>query len=355
MSETVTPVAAQDRTPLLGWLRISGDSRALGQALGRQGREAVHRHLLPSAIWARITDPGHAPHLARMAATTRTHFPAIWAEIEGLAEGLALPVDQVFAWNCRGDLLAAVPDGCTTLQLPGETPVIAHNEDGLPFFRGHCFIAEAAPAQGAGFISFCYPGSIPGHTFAVARTEAGGEMVQAVNNLRLTGIAPEIPRMVLGRAVIAMGSVTEAVALLRAAPPSGGFHFTLAEAGNPEVLSIEFGGGQASTRTVTAPALHANHALHHPGGLAAQIVTASSHDRQARGEALLTQGMRDPLGVLHDDGGPGLPILRQSPDDPDDENTLATAVFHVGRDGVSWAIHDRPGGRTAYVRSAPGK
>jgi hypothetical protein len=328
----------------LGWVAAGGTPRDIGRALGRAGRAAVHRHLLGAPIWQRVTDPAHGARLARMTATVKARFPAIWAEIEGLAEGLGLPLAEVMAWNCRGDLLASVPDGCTTVMLPGETPVLAHNEDGLPFFRGAAFVADVTPAGAPGFRAFCYPGSIPGHTFAF--TEAG--LVQTVNNIRLTGIEAEVPRMVLGRAVIAARDIGAALDLLGAHPHSGGFHFALSHVADRRIVSVEFGGGEVSVAEVAVPSVHANHALHQPRGLAQQIVTASSRDRQARGAALLAGGERDPLAILRDTGGPGLPIRRDAADDPDDENTLATALFRVTEDGIEWSIHDRRAGAPSY-------
>lgn len=146
-----------------------------------------------------------------------------------------MPVHQVFAWNCRGDLLSSVPDGCTTVMLPGPEPALAHNEDGLPVFRNACFIAEAQPQGQPGFTAFCYPGSIPGHTFAF--TTAG--LVQTVNYLRLTGVEAHLPRMVLGRAVLAAPTLEQAAGLLRDAP-SGGLHFALMHRDDRRILSIEF-------------------------------------------------------------------------------------------------------------------
>lgn len=327
----------------LGWQRITGATpRDIGRALGRAGRAAVHRHLPGSEYFRAMTGPTHAEAVARMARATRARFPAIWEEIEGLAEGLDLPVETAFAWNCRGDLLARVPDGCTTVMLPGETPVLAHNEDGLPIFRGACFIAEVAAPDAPLLRAFCYPGSIPGHTFAF---NAAG-LAQTVNNIRLTGVEPEIPRMVLGRAVAASRSLDEALAMLRGAA-SGGFHFALSHTADRRILSVEFGGGEVSVVPIEAPSAHANHALHHKAGLARQIITASSRDRQARADALLAEGL-DPLAILRDAGGTGLPIRRDAADDPDDENTLGTAVLSLAEGGVRWAIHDRQSGPAAY-------
>ena len=317
----------------LGWVRAAGSSWQIGLALGQAGRAAVHRHLLTAPLWRAVTGPAHRPRVARMAGAVQTDFPAIWQELEGLAQGLDLPVEQVFAWNCRGDLLAHAPEGCTTVMIPGAAPVIAHNEDGFPALRGSCFMAECHPQGAPDFIAFCYPGSIPGHTFAV--TAAG--LVQTVNNIRLPGVAPLIPRMVLGRSVLACDTLTAAVDGLQGAA-SGGFHFALTHRRDRRLLSVEFGAGRVSVQEVSAPMVHANHALHLPCGEGGQIVTRSSSDRQARAEALLAQG-RDPLTILRDTGGQGLPIRRDQADDPDAENTLATAVISVGASDIGWRIH----------------
>jgi len=324
----------------LGWVRSQGNPREIGRALGQAGRVAVQGRLVGTAIWDEVTGASHAPAVVRMAAAVQARFPLIWQELEGLAEGLALPVAQVFAWNCRGDLLAHAPDGCTTVMLPGATPVIAHNEDGLPSLRGACFLAEVQPEAAPGFVSFCYPGSIPGHTFAV--TKAG--LVQAVNNIRLTGLVPDLPRMVLGRAVLGCETLDAAVGLLRAAP-SGAFHFALSQCRDRRVLSVEFGDGACSVVEISVPAAHANHALHldHAG----QIVTQSSADRQARGEVLVSAGVGS-LEILRDAAGLGLPIRRDAPDDPDGENTHATAVMTLRPEGVDWAIYDAAMGGPAY-------
>ena len=319
----------------LGWLPVSGTPYDVGRALGQRGRHAVHAHLIPTAHWRRITDPRYAPATERMLPRTKSAFPWIYAELEGLADGLEVAFDDVFAWNCRGDLLAHEPDGCTSVQLPGALPVVAHNEDGLVAFDGHCFIAEIAPGAHGDFLAFCYPGSIRGHTFAVT----GKGLMVTTNNLRLRNVRPEIPRMVLSRAVVDADTVDAALAILRDAPVSGGFHLTLAQAGDPRIISVEYGGGQVVARTVMAPSVHANHALLIPQDGIDQTVTASSRDRQVRGAKMLADGCRDPMTILRDTEGPGLPLWRRDADDPDEENTMASAVFHVHPDTVRWCFY----------------
>ncbi len=104
-----------------------------------------------------------------MRAEVQRHYPHIWQELEGLAQGLEATVDQVFARNCRGDLVRSTSDGCTTVagvNAAGER-IIAHNEDGFPQLRDECLLATITPSRGLSFTSFAYPGSICGHTFAV--------------------------------------------------------------------------------------------------------------------------------------------------------------------------------------------
>lgn len=239
--------------------------------------------------------------------------------------------------------MSNVPDGCTTVQLPGPTAVLAHNEDGLRELHGSCFIAEVADNSGGGFLACCYPGSLPGHTFAVTRSG----IAQAVNNLRLRNVRPEIPRMVLGRAVLGCKTITEALDLLARENDCGGFHFTLAQAGDAALHSVEFGGGAFSHKMIELSSGHANHALH-MNLPQTQMITDSSRDRQMRVRELLEMGVSDALGILRDTGGPGLPIYRTSCDDPDNENTLASAVISVNNTGVSWKFYDQSSREPVY-------
>ncbi len=323
----------------LRWFKASGSAKNVGYEIGCASREAVHDVLLQTDYWQAVTAPERQHTVTRLAQQTQAHFPAVWQELQGLAEGLQLPFAKVMAWNSRGDMMSNIPDGCTTVQLPGNELVIGHNEDGMPELKGHAFVVEVAPENAPGFISFCYPGSIPGHTFAI--TQSG--LAQAVNNLRLTNVEPTIPRMIVGRAMLDCRTMDDVTGLLRQHNGCGGFHFTLAQAGDPRLLSIEIGGGECAQRRVDQPDVHANHALFLEMPIGGQEKTNSSMDRQVRGAQLIaaTAAKQDPMLVLRDTGGTGLPIHRQQANDPDCENTLASVVMHVGKFGVKWSIYDQ--------------
>lgn len=329
---------------MLTQLHIAGDAFELGHQLGTFGYQAVNTKLRPLPLWQRLASLANSDKAQEMQTLVRARFPRYWREIEGLAAGLELPVDEVFMWNCRGDFAGlGNVDGCTTVySQTAQGTLIAHNEDGLPQLRSDCAIVHAKPNEGTAFVSFLYPGSIPGHTFAV--NEFG--VVATVNNLRPTDIPAGLPRQILGRAALEATSIDEAVMAVSTLPRAGAFHHAFAQAGSTRIVSIE----ATSTGTAVVDVLqargHANHRVNDLVDQAQQIITASSASRQQRVNQLMenVSGCLDAaqaLAILRDDNDTHLPIYRCAPDDPDDENTLATAIFTLTATMVEWRVYTR--------------
>ncbi|HEX7866483.1 MAG TPA: C45 family peptidase [Variovorax sp.] len=324
--------------PTLNYLEAGGSPFEMGQEIGRFGAAAMQDYARLSPAWATVMHHRGTPAAQAMAALVRARFPRIHDELQGLAAGLELPFEDVFLWNSRGDLWAMAPDGCTTVQEAGALRRITHNEDGDPAFAGHCAIAVCTVEGGASFASFVYPGSLPGHTFAV--TEGG--LAMTVNNLRCLNVRPGVPRMVITRALLDAASLQEVRALLGSNERAGGFHLTVAHRAEPELLSVEFSSEACSIVGIAGRRLHANHALHASLGDLPQIVTGSSRHRQLRGDALLADG-DDPLHLLADSGDASFPILRADPADSDGENTMATADIRIGASRIEWEVYEHPG------------
>jgi predicted choloylglycine hydrolase len=327
---------------MLSYIKVAGSPFEAGRILGRFGAEAAHSYLIHSRSWASVMLWRGTSEVRAMVALTEQHFPLILEELTGLSAGLDLPFEDVFLWNCRGDVWAMAADGCTTVQLPQEHGArIAHNEDGDPAFTSYCGIAQVSIAGSLDFASFVYPASIPGHTFAV--NEAG--LAMTVNNLRSREVSMGLPRMVLTRALLEQTSLTDAVALLSHLPKAGGFHLSLAQQGRDELLSVEFNGFGVSAEVLQAPGLHANHATHLLMRDFPQVITDSSLHRQLRGNSLLgvAPNCVNPLAILQDQYNAQFPIYRDDPDDSDGENTMATVDIHIGKDGVLWQVYERPG------------
>lgn len=326
---------------MLSYLKIKGTPFEAGAALGRFGAQAVQQYLKNTESWASVMRWRGSERVQAMAGLVQSRHPEYWLELQGLAACLEMPLEDMFLWNCRGDLWAMSVDGCTTVQLPGaEYPSFAHNEDGDPGFVGQCAVAEIAVNGSGRFASFVYPGSLPGHTFAV--TDAG--LAMTVNNLRALHVDVGLPRMVLVRSMLNLPDVQSAVRYLQESRRSGGFHLTLAQSGSTELLSVEFSANLCSVVKLEKPSLHANHMIHPAMANQPQIITGSSGFRQIRGDELLGQGAAskaapNPLDVLFDQGNAQFPIYRNDPRDSDNENTLASASIQVRADCIEWQVH----------------
>ncbi|MBP6563081.1 MAG: hypothetical protein KA214_06360 [Neisseriaceae bacterium] len=319
---------------MLSFLTIKGDHFDVGEALGRFGAAAFRRFQQESPAWSRLLAWLPSPKLQQMAALVETHYPAYWQELQGLAQGLDVPFEQVLLWNCRGDLWALSPDGCTSIQTAGVDFSLAHNEDGDPLFRDHCGLAHVCVGDEE-YVSFFYPGSLLGHTFATNRHG----LAITVNNLRLQNEDVGMPRMVLTRAALAASSAQEVMALLQRHPRAGGFHLTVAELASQEMYGIEFGPYDCSQQRVRDASLHANHMIHEAMRPYPQLITGSSAFRQLVGDQLLAQGLT-PLAILRHQGHPHYPIYRDGASDSDNENTLATVHFVANGQSWDWAVYE---------------
>lgn len=313
----------------MNFLTITGSPQEIGTQLGRAGQQAWHQVLVHTPLWQRVMEQQNSPELEELARCVELTFPDIWQELQGLAVGLNAPFKQVFAWNCRGDLFSSTSDGCTSLAGWTETGelILAHNEDGLPELYDSSFLVNVIPTHGVEFVSFAYPGSLCGHTFSVNRFG----IVNIVNNIRAHERPRGLPRQILARAALNAVSLDNAIAVLRESPRSGAFHHTLAQAGDPRIISLEATGTDCSVEEVERVLGHANHLIHPALSKIAQKITDSSAARQSRIDQQLSEqdflSKKLMLTFLSDQYDKTLPIYRQSPQDPDQENTLATAIF----------------------------
>ena len=329
-------------------IEASGDPFAVGVAIGREGARAYHAVVRNLPRFEALQSWLQSDRLGEIEAASRRAYPAYMREIEGIAEGADADFQEIFLWNCRGDLPRADgftgAQGCTDVMIPadpasGAPAIVGHNEDDSPALDGFCFVATVTPDHGMAFTSFCVPGQIPGHTFAV---NAAG-LVQAINNIRPHDLKAGIGRHVITRAILDCGSLQEARAILERKDRAAGFHHNLGQSDGTVLWSVEAPASGCEVLPVETPQAHANHLVSKRFASIDQTIAESSRDRQARADALLESGIgHNALGLLADTEGDGFPICRKQHDGPDSGYTLATAVFELSEDGVSWRVYDDP-------------
>lgn len=331
------------------YIELSGTHYDIGVQLGRRGAEFTHSFTVPRDIWRKVMSRREDPRVETMRRMVETRFPSYWQEIQGLAEGLELPFDDVLLWHFRGDIGDMAPEGCTTVQIPGSEPVVAHNEDGDPAHRGRCALAHVRPVGGEGFTSLIYPSTIPGHAFAA--TEAG--LVVTINHIRSFKVGVGLPRILLTRALLDCATLDEAVRLLETSPRAGAYHVTLAQRGDSRLFGVEFSHSICSVRKIVHPQCHTNHLIHRGLSDEPHEISASSRARLQRAEDIISSNGEgrplDPLSVLWDKGDPLLPIYRENPGDH--AHTVATAVFHVGEKSLKWSVYERPGAAPCFSKN----
>lgn len=319
-----------------------GSSREIGRALGEEARQAVRERVFESQAYADLLPWRSSERLAAIMAASREACPAYLGEIAGIAEGVGVALEDVFLWNCRGDLPppGSETEGCTTVMMPpdgGRPARIAHNEDGGADLAGSGFMARVEPEAGPAFDSFCYPGMLPGHSFAM--NDAG--LVQTINNISPHDLNTGIARHVVCRAILACRSIEQALVWLKRADRASGFHHNLGSATEDQLISVEAPASGCAARSVTVPRCHANHLIFSEFAELSQTVSPSTAARQARAEALL-QETEDPLDILFDRDDEALPVLCRGEAENGQSYTLATVLCRLTSAGTSMEVFHGP-------------
>lgn len=332
--------------------------RAIGAAVSDSFADAVLAE--PEFMETEALFAG-TPYLAHLSNAAETAYPRYMRELTAMAEAIGIDPVRLFLWNCRGDLrfppetaqarLDALSDGCTTLMAPGDfandkPAVIAHNEDGSGAFMDHRYWVRVQPDDAPGFESFLYPGMLPGHSVAVN----GAGLVQTINNIRAGDLKPGIPRHFVCRAILDEVTIPGVMGHLARRDRASGFHHALGMIGESAPLSVEAPASSTIIRTVAEPMAHANHLLDDTFESAEQAITASSKYRQDTVDAYLANGgdPNTPEAILFqrsdgDELAHGESVLRRPGDGGDDYGcTLATAVFRIHADRVTWTVHASP-------------
>lgn len=336
-------------SPRLELLEAKGDHYQIGLALGRAGAHALREQVPLIGRYRALKRSAEAlKALDALEEAGRDSFPEIMREVDGIASGAGVDFRDVWLWNCRGDFPGGGDQsksalaGCTTVLLPGSSDgpaVIGHNEDDQAELDGSCCFARVVPDDGPAFLSFYSPGLIPGHTFGV--NDAG--LVQTINHIRPYDQRPGVPRHVIARAVLAQSSVEDALTLLKREDRASGFHHNLGMSGERRLFSVEAPASGCVVEVVTErPRAHTNHLIYADFADVDQELAASSRDRLRRAEALIEQGALDecdPLVVLQDSSGGGMPIFRKGQYPGDPGYTLATVIFEIGPSRVDWRIY----------------
>ncbi len=203
-----------------------------------------------------------AARIDPFASALGARFPEVLAEIQGMAQGAGLSLDDLLVLNLQCELgalkaEAASCDACSTLHLVhGGRALLLHNEDGDDAYRDLMAILRLRPEGRPAITAFAYPGVVPGCVPAMN----GAGVVQTTNFIGAAGARPGVPRYAVGRATLAARTLDEAIAVARAPDAAFSFHLNLGSLTEKRLVAVDVApGGVFDSRGTDGLFLQTNH------------------------------------------------------------------------------------------------
>lgn len=277
-------------------LRLAGEHREMGRQHARQARS--RRAALLRVVAARLVGrwPRRPAAVDEYAAAVRRYAPETAEMLDGMAEEFDIPAARLWAYTASGWIAerrataadALRGEGCTAFAVAEARggPLLAKNRD---YYRDHAqvqVLAEARPARGFRWIALGSVGSAG--VFSSGLNERG--LAVADTHVATRDLGPGAPRFAQMLHVLERcATVAEAVALLRAAPASGGGTVLVADASGALAV-CELTHERAVATPAEGQAVTTNHFVH-PAVRARQRalprIDGASRGRRARVAAAL--------------------------------------------------------------------
>jgi hypothetical protein len=326
-------------------LEIAAGHRQVGWAIGRRFGDRIHHVFDNYAFLQERLLPFHRSATGRSLYRAflelhSTRFPDYLAELEGMAQGVERPFEELFLVNLRGEyggLMAlerpaangtvSGEQGCTDcLVLRPEAALIGHNEDGTPSARGRMFVVRASIAAEPPFTALCYPGFLPGNAFGF---NAAGVM-HTVDAVSPRQVRVGLGRHFLARSLLDASSLADAIERVTVPRRAAGFTYNIGFSPKRKLVCVEVSPDRHHVHEVQGYHLHTNHYLNLSD--VGQEIGPSSRARLVRARATCrdqppTQAMHI-LSLLGDETDCEHPIYRTAVP-PDGSATLCTALFDL--------------------------
>jgi isopenicillin-N N-acyltransferase-like protein len=291
---------------ILPFVHAQGSWGAIGHTVGSMFAPLIADHV---DAWMRhITAESGASRraIAETAAAFRTpieaHAPFLWEELDGLAQGSGLSVDELLVLQARAEVLRALkkkaappPQECTTFAVGGRRTanggvLFGQNVDLAPFVEAFGVIVRQYPKEAPACVMYTSAGLL-GHN---GLNEAGvGICANFVDDP--SGWGDGLPRYLLSRLALRETSAETALAAALRPPRAASRNLLIADRGgtfiDAECLRTTVG----IIRGADDMLVHANH-LESADLCALDTPSANSLCRRRRLEELL-DGATSPLTV----------------------------------------------------------
>jgi len=229
-------------------IHATGTHRQIGFAIGREAGDRVtrmlanYRNLLAQSPDIKLTWERAIVQARKYMPFATEYLPQYVDELRGIAEGSDTDFEDLLVCNCLEELTSDMLfERCTAVAFgPDHTAdghvLIGHNEDWMPTDRDSQYIVRAEPEGEIPFLSLTYGGLLCNIGFNAAG------IAQCINSVYPNDVRLGIPRVFIGRAVLAAPRLGRA--MYRTVHPrrAAGYNHMLAEE-HGEMYNIEVTSG----------------------------------------------------------------------------------------------------------------
>lgn len=225
-------------------LNVKGTHHQIGYAIGREAGDRItrmivnYREMLEQSPEIKLPWGRAIVQARKYLPFAVEYMPQYVEELRGIAEGSGSDFEDVLVCNCLEELTSdMLYERCTTIAFNDDVTVdgrvlLGHNEDWMPVDQDLQYIVRVEPEDELSFVSVTY-----GALLCNIGLNAAG-IGQCINSVYPTDIRLGIPRVFVGRAVLAAPRIGRA--LYRAVHPrrAAGYNHVIAN-DSGELYSIE--------------------------------------------------------------------------------------------------------------------
>ena len=292
-------------------VEVRGTNREIGRAVGEAARCQVRSAVGWYAEHCQDIANMEYSHALRRAkgylAVARSHLPQYVEEMEGLAEGAGVRLEEIAVPNCGEELtcgsggcdetaMKASP-GCTAVAVAhGGRHVVGHNMDWYSVDLDKNVLFDVTGPEGIRFLAFCGVPYLP----ALGMNSAG--IAYVGNALYCSDERPGIPNVIVRRWVLDSTTVAEACRRAKHADRARGSNHLFADLYGG-IYNLETSGTDGSLSCPNETCAHTNHYVHDDMLRYENSRNDNSRARLRQARTMLEEGLKretDPLGLVMD-------------------------------------------------------
>ncbi|MCK5075484.1 MAG: hypothetical protein KAR38_03860 [Calditrichia bacterium] len=244
-------------------LEVEGDYKTIGYKMGKHFKNNYHLVIKGRNEWYQkllknINTKNGKNISNELLRITKKYFPQYLEELKGVSEGTGIDFNHIWAMSIKSELLALEEEspGCSTISYKNKNNLwLFHNEDGHEAYYNQMFLVKVKPPSGVSFLSLVYPGTLTGNGPSL---NSNG-IIQTTNYISSTKSQLGIPRYIIGRAILEVKTLKEAVEIATINPRTYPYHHNLAGFAEKKYFSVETIPGRKIIIETSGLYFHTNH------------------------------------------------------------------------------------------------